>query len=38
MARLDMRLNSGYTVVVLSNDDMAARPVVGRRRELITRK
>ena len=35
---LDMYLDSGYTVVVMSNCDMGAQPVVDRLRNLITRK
>jgi CubicO group peptidase (beta-lactamase class C family) len=35
---LDMYLDSGYTVVVMSNYDMGAQPVVDRLRNLITRK
>jgi hypothetical protein len=37
-SKLDLYLDGGYSVVVLSNDDMGARPVVERLRELITRK
>ena len=35
---LDMYLDSGYTVVVMSNCDMGAQPVVDRLRNLIMRK
>jgi CubicO group peptidase (beta-lactamase class C family) len=37
-SQLDMYLDSGYTVAVMSNYDMAAQPVAEKLREMITRR